>query len=110
MNTVALIHKYFFIYDSSVWQYRFLAFLLRLLTEPELNFMTLDECAASFQKEDRDKLLAHHKLLFMVDFNIDREFEALDENFIPSISDKRIYSGKVAIEKCLLFNSWFRKF
>jgi hypothetical protein len=52
----------------------------------------------------------NHELLFMIDFNIDEEFEALDESFIPNVSDKRIYTGKTAIKKCLLFSSWFKKF
>jgi hypothetical protein len=46
----------------------------------------------------------------MIDFNIDEEFEALDESFIPNVSDKRIYTGKTAIKKCLLFSPWFKKF
>ena len=46
----------------------------------------------------------------MIDFNIDEEFEVLDESFIPNVSDKRIYTGKTAIKKCLLFSPYFRKF
>jgi hypothetical protein len=57
-----------------------------------------------------DHKLANRELLFMIDFNISEEFEVLDENFIPNVSDKRIYNGKTAIKKCLLFSPWFRKF
>lgn len=94
--------KYFFIYDSAIWEHRFLVFFLRLITEPELNFIS--------RAENADHKLTNRELLFMIDFNIDEEFEALDESFILNVSDKRFYTGKTAIKKCLLFNPWFRKF
>jgi hypothetical protein len=94
--------KYFFIYDSAIWEHRFLVFFLRLITEPELIFIS--------RAENADHKLANRELLFMIDFNIDEEFEALDESFIPNVSDKRFYTGKTAIKKCLLFSPWFRKF
>jgi hypothetical protein len=94
--------KYFFIYDSAIWEHRSLVFFLRLITEPELIFIS--------RAENADHKLTNRELLFMIDFNIDEEFEALDESFIPNVSDKRIYTGKTAIKKCLLFSPWFRKF
>ena len=94
--------KYFFIYDSAIWEHRFLVFFLRLITEPELIFIS--------RAENADHKLTNRELLFMIDFNIDEEFEALDESFIPNVSDKRFYTGKTAIKKCLLFSPWFRKF
>ncbi len=94
--------KYFFIYDSAIWEHRFLVFFLRLITEPELNFIS--------RAENADHKLTNRELLFMIDFNIDEEFEALDESFIPNVSDKRFYTGKTAIKKCLLFSPYFRKF
>ena len=94
--------KYFFIYDSAIWEHRFLVFFLRLITEPELNFIS--------RAENADHKLANRELLFMIDFNISEDFEFLDESFIPNVSDKRIYTGKTAIKKCLLFSPWFKKF
>ena len=109
--------KYFFIYDSAIWEHRFLVFFLRLITEPELKFISRAELVKNFGIEKTDKMLsqssltnADHELLFMIDFNIDEEFEALDESFIPNVSDKRFYTGKTAIKKCLLFSPYFRKF
>jgi hypothetical protein len=114
--------KYFFIYDSSIWEHRSLVFFLRLITEAELNFISRAKLVKNFGIEKTDKMLsqsnltnadhkiANRELLFMIDFNIDEEFEVLDESFIPNVSDKRIYTGKTAIKKCLLFSPYFRKF
>lgn len=109
--------KYFFIYDSSLWQHRSLVFFLRLITEPELNFISRAKLIKNFGIEKTDKMLSQssptnvdHELLFMIDFNISEEFKALDESFIPNVSDKRFYTGKIAVKKCLLLSPWFRKF
>jgi hypothetical protein len=112
--------KYFFIYDSSAWQHHLLVFFLRLITEAELNFISQVDFLEKFGQQSNEIVMNqaipsnrhqyNHELLFMIDFNISEEFTALDESFIPNVSDKRFYTGKTAIKKCLLFSPYFRKF
>ena len=49
-----------------------------------------------------------NSLILVIDFEVDEDFEALDESYVNSVSDKRIYYGKEAIDKCLILNSMIR--
>ena len=44
-----------------------------------------------------------NNFVFIVDFDIDESFEAMDSSFKANISDKRVYYGKEALEKMLAY-------
>lgn len=102
----------YLIYDPNNWAQKLLASILEAdckldsLKQKEVFYMSYRELLPDYAGLKDDDYL--DQFVFIVDFDIDEEFEAMDSNFKSSISDKRVYYGKDALDKALAYSKAFR--
>ncbi len=72
------------------------------LKQKEVFYMSYKELLPDYAGLSDDDY--RDRFVFIVDFDIDEDFEAMDSTFKSSISDKRAYYGKVALEKALAYS------
>ncbi|MCH2227365.1 MAG: hypothetical protein MK033_06295 [Candidatus Caenarcaniphilales bacterium] len=101
-------YSYNLIYDSKSLKLRIWALIISVLVGDYVSIIQSQELLgksyAGLSDADLEK-----SLILVLDFEVDDDFEALDESYINSVSDKRIYKGKEAIKRCLILNSWVSK-
>lgn len=104
-------YSYNLIYDSNVFKLKLWAFLISMFFGDYVSITKAKDLAenlgnnyAALKTEELNK-----SIILVIDFEVAEDFEALDESYINSVSDKRIYTGKEAIEKCLILNPLVRK-
>ena len=93
-----LDYTYNLIYDHKKLSPSFWAFLVGLLLADQISITKVQDLEAGYAGLAEKDL--KNALILVIDFAVDEDFEALDESYVQSVSDKRIYRGKQAIEKC----------
>jgi len=105
-------YKYFFGYNSANLNHSLIVGFIRLklFFKSHCSFVKSDSVSlvSSLSFQQNDKLLELFPLLdlekqisdyiLVIDFNLDNDFEALDESFVSGVSDKRVYFGKEALK------------
>lgn len=72
------------------------------LKQKEVFYMSYKELLPDYAGlKDEDY---HNRFVFIVDFDLDENFEAMDSSFNAKISDKRVYYGKDALDKALAYS------
>jgi hypothetical protein len=104
----------YLIYDPNNFAQKFIAGIMdsdcRLdsLNQKEVFYMSYKELLPGYAGlKDEDYI---GRFVFIVDFDLDEEFEAMDSNFKSSISDKRVYYGAEAFEKALAYSKTIKNF
>ena len=100
-------YSYNLIYDAQSLKLRLWAFLISILVGDYVSIIKSKDVKEGYAALESKQL--KNSLVLVIDFEVDDDFEALDESYINSVSDKRIYTGKEAIVKCLILNSLVRK-
>lgn len=97
----------YFIYDSdNLLQTLFAKFLsgfctLNSFAEKKVFFISYKDLLPGYAGlKDED---FKNRFIFIVDFDLDDDFIALDSSFQSNISDKRVYYDKDALNHCLLY-------
>ncbi len=100
-------YSYNLIYDSQSLNLRLWAFLISILVGDYVSIIKSKDVKEGYAALNPEQL--KNSLTLVIDFEVDEDFEALDESYINSVSDKRIYTGKEAIDKCLILTPLIRK-
>jgi hypothetical protein len=102
------MQTYFFAYDPNNLTRRLRVALIRLesffsrfflrksdMPPVDLKTLSIQQLSELFPKLGLENHLADY--ILVIDFNLDQDFEALDESFILGLSDKRVYLGEEAL-------------